>query len=68
MILFTITFTRECSVDDDENGEECPLLKWQIELPAGASPTHALKHFEYEREDEDEEGEIEVLDVTWEGD
>lgn len=66
MILFTITFTREC--DDDENGEDCPLLKWQIELPSGALPHHALAHFHYELEDNDEEGEVEVLDVTWEGD
>ena len=67
MILFTITFTRECEAADD-NDEECPLLKWQIELPSGAMPHHALAHFEYELEDDDEEIEIEVHDVTWEGD
>ena len=60
MILFTITFTPHDADEDDEP------LKWQITLPGGATSSHALEYFHFEQ-DEDE-GEPTIHDITWEGD
>lgn len=64
MTLFTITFTREPNDEGD-----APLLKWQINLPNGATYRHAIAHFHYEQLENDEYlgNTVEIQDVTWEG-